>query len=243
MKSALGLVDSGAEEEGTTERGPLALTVDQVMTRPVVVVHMRATLGSMAHLLRRHRISGLPVVDDEERLVGVVSESDLLRRLIRTELQRVFADQAPVPAGGWQSRATAETAEGLMSRPAVSTLPGASADESLELIRRRAVRRLPVVDSDGHVVGIVTRTDLLQPYARTDQELYEELCGEALARLGVDPGRLRLEVEGGSVLLGGTLTSPELVARVEAAVRDTPGVVFVESRLRAHAPPLARKGP
>jgi len=243
MQSALGRIPSEAEGEGTTERGALAVTVDQVMTCPVVVVHAQATLGSMAHLLRRHRISGLPVVDDDDRLVGVVSESDLLRRLIRAELLKVFADQAPISAGGRESRATAETAEGLMSQPAISTPPEASADEALELIRRRAVRRLPVVDGDGRVIGIVTRTDLLQPYACTDQELHDELCGEVLPRLGVDPGQIRLEVESGSVLLGGTLPGSELVAQVEATVRDTPGVVFVESRLRAHASPFAGKGP
>ncbi len=203
------------------------------MTRPVVVVRARVTFSVMAHLLRRHRISGLPVVDDHERLVGVVSESDLLRRLIRTEMERLFAGQGLVPSSARESRATAETAGGLMSEPAICTTPGASVDEALQLMRRCAVRRLPVVDEHRRVVGIVTRTDLLQPHACTDQELRDELCDKVFPELGLDARQIRLDIEDGNVLLGGSVADRRLVAQVEEAVRDTPGVVFVESRLGA----------
>ena len=162
------------------------MTVDDLMTRPVVVVPEQTTFSELANLLRRHRISGLPVVDDYGRLLGMVSERDLLGRLIHAEMRRVFADQAPPAASRWESRATGETAAGLMSRPAISTTPEASVDDALELMRRRAVRRLAVIDEDQHVVGIVTRTDLLQPYTRTDQELRDQLLNEVLPRLGVD---------------------------------------------------------
>lgn len=202
------------------------------MTRPVVTVATHATFSLTANLLRRHRISGLPVVDAGERVVGVVSEADLLRRLVRAERLRVFAASSPAPAAGRRSRATAETAGGLMSQPAVTITPEASLDEALALMRRRGVRRLPVLDEAGRAVGIVTRTDLIQPYAATDQELKDELQGRVLPALGVGPGLLGLEIEGGSVLIVGTLPDPELVVQVEEAVRDTPGVVFVESRLR-----------
>lgn len=209
------------------------MTVEEVMTRPVVVVRTGATFCVMANLLRRHRISGLPVVDDDGRVVGVVSESDLLRRLVRAEMVRVFADEAHVTASGWQSRATAETAGGLMSQPAISTTPAASLDEALRLMHRHGVRRLPVTDERAHVVGIVTRTDLLQPFAGTDQELDDELRTRVLPRLGVDPRQIRLEIDAGNVVMGGTLSDTEQVARVEEGVRDTPGVVYIESRLRA----------
>lgn len=212
------------------------------MTRPVVVVRRDAKFCAIANLLRRHRVSGLPVVDDDERVVGVVSESDLLRRLVWAEMLRVFADQMPVPISGWQSRATAETAGGLMSQPAISTTPGASVDEALTLMHRHGVRRLPVLDEAARVIGMVTRTDLLQPYARTDAELRDELRHRVLPRLGVDPGQVRLEVEAGDVVMGGTLADTELAARVEEEVRDTPGVVFVESRLRGRRSPRRRPG-
>lgn len=219
------------------------LTVGDVMTRPVVVVGTEARIGEIANLLHGHRISGVPVVDADQRLVGVVSQSDLLRRLIRAEIRRVFAGQAPPSASGRPSRATAETAGELMSRPAVSIRAEASVDDSLNLMRHRGVRRLPVVDAERHVVGMVTRTDLLLPYARTDRELREELWDEVLPRLGVDRGHIRLEVEHGNVLLGGSVAEGDLVARVEEAVRDTPGVAFVESRLRARHPPRPHPGP
>lgn len=212
------------------------------MTRPVVVVRTDATFCVMASLLRRHRISGLPVIDDDQRLVGVVSESDLLRRLVRAEMVRLFADQVAIPTAGWPSRATAETAAGLMSQPAISTTRKASVDQALRLMHRHAVRRLPVIDKGAHVVGIVTRTDLLQPYARTDRELRDELRDGIFRRTGVDPEQIRLDVEAGNVLMGGTLADTELVGQVEEAVRDTPGVVFVESRLRGRRsrPPRPR---
>lgn len=209
------------------------MTVDDLMTRPAVVVPEQTTFSELANLLRRHRISGLPVVDDDGRLLGMVSERDLLGRLIHAEMWRVFADQAPPAASTWESRATGETAAGLMSRPAISTTPEASVDDALELMRRRAVRRLAVIDEDQHVVGIVTRTDLLQPYTRTDQELRDQLRNEVLPRLGVDPGQIRLAVEEGNVLIGGMLATPQLVTQVQEAIRDTPGVTFVESRLGA----------
>lgn len=212
------------------------MTVDSVMTRPVVVVRTDATFGVMANLLRRHRISGLPVVDEEEGLVGLVSENDLLRRLVRAEIQRAVSDEAPVPASRWQSRATAETACGLMSQPAISTTPQTSVDEALRLMRLHGIRRLPVIEERRHVVGIVTRTDLLQPYACTDQELHDELWRRLRPRLGPDSTEVRLEVGEANVVLGGTLADLDLVAQIEELVRDTPGVVFVESRLRARRP-------
>lgn len=200
------------------------LTVNQVMTRPAVTVRTGEAFDVIANLLRRHRISGLPVVDGEGRVVGVVSENDLLRRVVRDQVGRLFGDQRAPPV---------ETAWTLMSRPAIAIAPQASTLDALALMRRRSVWRLPVIDSERRVVGIVTRTDLLEPYALTDQELRDRLSGEILPPLGVDGRRLRLQVEQGSVLLGGTLPDPALVTQVEEAVRDTPGVVFVESRLAA----------
>lgn len=240
MKRPSRLVPSSGDALHSAERHGRAMTVDRLMTRPVVVVRTEATLGEIANLLRRHRISGLPVVDDDDRLVGMVSESDLLRRLVREAMRKLFPDRAPT-AAGHPTRATADTARALMSQPAISVSPGTSADEALRLMRRRAVRRLPVIDGRGRVVGIMSRTDLLEPYACTDQELLEEVRDGVLPGLGVDPGQIRLDVDEGSVLLSGTLADPSLVEEVEQAVRDTPGVVQVESRLRARRHPLPRR--
>ena len=235
VKNDLRFLPCGDGEAAPGKQRAAAMTVEEVMTRPVVVVRPEAPFWAMAQLLRRHRISGLPVVDDDQRLLGLVSEIDLLRRLVRAERQRVFRDPVPAPTSEWQSRATADTARGLMSQPAISTAPAASVDGALELMRRRAVRRLPVIDERGRVVGIVTRTDLVQPHARTDEELRVQLCEESLPRQGVDPAEIRFDVQDGNVLMSGTLAGVELVRQVERAVRDTPGVVSVESRLRGRA--------
>lgn len=220
---------------GATIAAAVDTKVEDVMTRPAVVVRAEATFRELANLLRLHRISGLPVVDGSGRLIGVVSESDLLRRLVRTEMLRVFDAETGCPVAAPPSRATAETAARLMSRPAVSIAPEASVDVTLELMRRRGLRRLPVVDSEDHVVGVVSRTDLLQPYTRTDRELRDQLLTEVLPRLGVGGDSVRLTVEAGNVLIGGTVDCAE-VTKIEEAVRDTPGVVFVESRLHDRLP-------
>lgn len=206
------------------------------MTRPAVVVGTETTFHEMTNLLRRHRISGLPVVDQRGLLVGVVSEGDLLHHLVRAERRRLFEAAGAPMLGVNAPAATGETAADLMSRPAVAVAPDTSVDVTLELMRRRALRRLPVVDPEGHVVGIVSRTDFLQPHARTDVELRDELLTGVLPKLGVPSASVRLDIENGNVLIGGSVDSAEVAGRVERAVRDTAGVVSVESCLRGRRP-------
>lgn len=209
--------------------------VEEVMTRPAVTVEVSATVGEIATLLRRHRISGLPVVDGEGRILGVVSESDLLRPLVHAETLGMLADRATPLVPERPTRATARSAAGLMSQPAITVRPQSSTDEALRLMRRRAVRRLPVIDAEGRPLGMVSRTDLLQPFVQTDEELRAHLLDEVIPGLDVDPAALEVSARDGNVLVAGMVADRTRMRAVEEAIRDAGGVVSVESRLRCRS--------
>src|SRR5271166_2659888 len=123
--------------------------VKDIMTTHVVAVRSEASYREMIAALRARRISGLPVVDAEGMFVGVVSETDLLTK-----------------------RATAApTAADLMTRPVVTTSPDELVSSVARLMSRRKLRRVPVVDRGGHLVGIVCRSDVLSVFSRPDDDI------------------------------------------------------------------------
>ncbi len=213
------------------------MKVQDAMTTPPVVVATTTTFTELAKLLRLHRISGLPVVDEEGRLVGVVSESDLLRRLARMELERVLR----LPVESRSVRVAGDTAAELMTAPPIAIGPDSTLDEALSLMRVHASRRLPVTDAEGRPVGVLSRTDLLAPFLRDDDEIRAEIVEDLLSPWGADSVRLR--VSEGDVQIEGTLGDRRTVKAVEDGLREIEGVVSVESRLgprygvRPHHPP------
>ena len=185
-------------------------TVGSVMTADVV----RATYGTpfkeVARLLAEHGVSGLPVLDDDEKVIGVISASDLLvRQAGRPGPTAPRRFRLRLPARGVRrraARARARTAGQLMSAPPVTVHAEASVAEAARTMARHTVQRLPVVDEEHRLVGIVTRPDLLRVFLRPDREIRSEVIGEVLGR------------------------SPRPVARtVAVAVHD--GVVTLEGRV------------
>ena len=136
---------------------PATATVGDVMHPGVVAAHENAAFKQIVDALVRNGISAVPVIDDNRRVVGVVSESDLLARL---------SDGRPAPR--------AATARELMTAPPVVTQRGTPVADAAHLATQAGVRRLPVVDSDGVLVGIVTRADLLKGLLRPDEETTED---------------------------------------------------------------------
>jgi CBS domain-containing protein len=141
-------------------------------------------------LVRRlggHRISGLPVVDEGDRVLGVVSETDLMLRQATEPTRQSWI--AGLRRLRHDVRVTtvmrhARTAGGVMTAPAVTVLADATVSEAARLMAARRVERLPVVDEEGRLVGIVTRHDLLRVFLRSDEEIrravQEEVLGETL---------------------------------------------------------------
>jgi CBS domain-containing protein len=209
----------------------MSWTVDKVMTSKVLAV--RATTGykELVRLMSERGISALPVVDvldSEGRLVGIVSEADLLRKE-----ERMGGGRRPrLPRRGTEAKAGALTAAELMTSPVVTVRPDDTLAHAARVMHRRAVKRLPVVDGDGRLVGIVSRADLVKPFLRSDESILHEVRENVLAGgLGLDPQALRVAVEDGVVTLEGELETRLLVDLATRLVRGIEGVVDVKERL------------
>jgi CBS-domain-containing membrane protein len=179
------------------------------MTTHVVAVRSDASYREMVAALRAHRVSGLPVVDAEGTVVGVISETDLLTK-----------------------RATAgPTAADLMTSPAVTASPDELVSSVARLMSRRKLRRVPVVDRRGHLVGIVTRSDVLSVFSRPDEDIRREITQDViLDGFFTDPDRLTVTVKDGIVTLAGAPGSVVLGRSIVDQARHVEGVVAVRDR-------------
>ncbi|MFF5014712.1 CBS domain-containing protein [Streptomyces sp. NPDC001165] len=200
--------------------------VSDVMTHTVAAVGRRAPFKEIVQLMRDWRVSALPVLEGEGRVVGVVSEADLLPK-------EEFRD---TPQEGYVrlrrpsdvAKADALTADDLMSSPAVTVRPGATLAEAAHLMARAGVKRLPVVDEVGLLEGVVSRADLLKVFLRGDEEIAEQVRHEVVAELFPPPdSALHVEVEDGVVTLVGRVRDPGLVPVAARLVRAVEGVVDV----------------
>jgi CBS domain-containing protein len=188
--------------------------VQDVMTTEVVVAHLATPVEQVAGLLADHGLSALPVIDGRGRVLGVVSEADLLGNS-----QRLADGQ------------TAATAGEVMASPAVTVDPQATVTEAARRMQARGVKRLPVVARSGRLVGIVSRADLLRPLTRPDEEIrwaIEELLGHELL---VDPARVEVEVRDGIVTLTGQVERRSLIPIMVRLAGATEGVVRVRDWL------------
>ncbi|MFJ1706661.1 CBS domain-containing protein [Kitasatospora sp. NPDC088346] len=209
--------------------------VGELMTSAVVHVTPDTGFKEIAALLAEHDISAVPVLDDQDRPLGLVSEADLLvNQAAEEDPSGLLLTPRLTPADRARSRAT--TAEGLMTRPAVCARPEWTVVEAARLMQRKHLKRLPVTDEAGRLVGIVSRSDLLRVFLRQDRAIREEIRGDVLARtLGLFPDALDVEVHEGRVTLAGTVEHRNLLPVVERLCRGVDGVVAVTSHL-GHRP-------
>ncbi|MFH8798822.1 CBS domain-containing protein [Streptomyces sp. NPDC017936] len=175
-------------------------TVGEVMTSEVVEARRETPVEELARLLDRHRIGGLPVVDHDDKVVGVVSGTDLARR----GAVRGRAGAARRSPRDPAAAARATTAEELMSTPAVTVHPEQRVADAARVMERHRVDRLPVVDEEDRLIGIATRRDLLRVFLRTDEEIRRDVTGGVLTRaLCLPPGAATASVRDGVVTLEG----------------------------------------
>nr|WP_329500465.1 CBS domain-containing protein [Kitasatospora herbaricolor] len=202
-------------------------TVRDVMTRDVVRVAPATGFRAIVELLHEHGITAVPVVDEDDRPVGIVSEADLLRT---QSAQEDPSGLQPPPAGG-PDPAGAATARQLMTSPAVCVAPGATVVAAARLMAGRHVKRLPVVDEEGRLTGLVSRGDLLKVFLRDDRAIRQDIVEEVLSHVeGVSPAAVGVEVAQGRVVLSGTIEPPYLVTVVLRLCRSVDGVVSVTDR-------------
>jgi len=202
--------------------------VKDVMTTQVVAVRRDATFKEMAATLRRYRVSAFPVIDENQKVIGVVSEADMLAK-------EALAD--PGVIGGLLHhrdvrKAGGQTAGDLMTHPAVTVSREDSVEHAARLMYTLRIKRLPVVDAGGCLVGVVSRADVLAVYDRTDEQIREDITDQVIVHeLLEDPRQFEVTVEAGVVTLRGRPETTALGHAIVRKVRHVPGVVAVRDRL------------
>jgi len=210
----------------------MKLTVSDVMTRTVVSVNGFAPFKDIVRRMQDYRVSAVPVVDEDDIVLGIVSEGDLiLKEDADLEGEPRFLDGARRRQD--RSKAAGRIASELMTAPAITIGPDATLGEAARLMHRHAVKRLPVVDpADGTILGIVSRTDLLKVFLRDDAEIAQEVREDVIRRtLWIDPDTIRIVVRDGVVTMDGQLEHRSLLSVLEPLVLSCEGVVGVESRV------------
>ncbi len=208
------------------------MNVEDIMTREVVTVAPGASLKQAANLLLEHRISGLPVVDNQGDVLGVVSETDILQK-------EASGLQVPGPLA-WlvgfdvevdRSKVDARLVGEAMTSPPLTIAAHSPVSLAAQRMSEKGVNRLPVVEN-GELVGIVTRADLVRAFVRSDAEIATEIRDDViLRRARLDKHSVRVEVEDGEVTLSGRIGKDRDARALEALVREIPGVVGVHSEL------------
>ena len=210
------------------------MKVRDVMTSQVVSVRPATHLKDLARLLSERRISGVPVVDEDGELVGMVSEADLVAKQVgrplsrRTPLDWIFGER-PSP---WEQRTRAATTVGqAMTAPAITVGADRPLREAAALMVDRGVNRLPVIES-GRLVGIITRADLVRAYLRRDDEILRIVREDVIRRtMRLDPDDLQVEVREGLVRIAGTVDRPSTATILGKLIGLVEGVDSVANQL------------
>jgi CBS domain-containing protein len=210
------------------------MNVHDVMTSVVITVSPETPLKEVATILTQCGISGVPVVTADDRVVGIVSEGDILyKERGPSERNRTLAWLSAALGRDDRSKLDAQTAAQAMTAPAKTIAPWRPVSVAAAQMLEESVNRLPVVDRESRLVGIVTRADLIRAFARADFDIKREIREEVLEHglLLEAPDAVRVAVKEGKVALGGTVrlrTDAELIPVLVARV---PGVVKVDSSI------------
>ncbi|WP_037603544.1 CBS domain-containing protein [Streptacidiphilus rugosus] len=205
--------------------------VDDLMTRDVTSVQADTPFKEIAVILAEQEISAVPVLDGSGRLIGLVSEADLLRKEA-AQADPEGRGPAPRPASEFEPGVAAATAQDVMSTPVFTAHSGWSVVEAARAMKEHRVKRLPVVDDTDRVIGMVSRRDLLRLFLRSDRAIREEIEYDVLrSTLSLDPGAVQVHVVDGVVTLDGRVPRRSLVPVVERLCRGADGVVGLDSRL------------
>ncbi len=210
-------------------RGRRRWRVRDVMTTDVVTVDKNSTYKRAAMLMTRHKVNALPVVTEHGRVLGMVSEADILRKQERKFGKR--GSGLPRHTRGQRKQMDAVTVAQLMSAPAITTYAEAPLGAAARLMNAYRIRRLPVVDSSGALIGIVSRRDLLSVFLRPDEEIAADVREALTGLLLQDPGAMKVAVLDGVVTISGSITRESLIPFAVEVASDVDGVVSVVSKL------------
>lgn len=218
------------------------MKVFDVMTEEVVTATPDESLKQAAAKMVQARISGLPVLDDSAKLVGIITEADFLRyeasrgeRNRKGLLHALFEPHEPIEEP--------VTVGEAMTRDPVVVLPEASLSEAARLMASKGVKRLPVVDPNGKLLGIVSRADVVAAFTRPDEVIEDEIREDVVKRiLFLDPDAIEVDVSDGIVTLSGEIENQSDVRLLEELVRRLDGVVRVDGQLTWRVAEKSRPG-
>lgn len=205
--------------------------VSEVMTPEVVTADVNTKFKELAAIMARYHVSGVPVLDAQGRVTGVVSEADLLPK------QEFQEDPMARPLPWWRrwlarDRTAGVTAGDLMTSPAVTISPDQSVVAAARLMDRNKVKRLPVTGPDGRVKGILSRCDLVRVFLRPDSSIREEILNEVFTRyLGTNPAIVHVTVTDGLVTLSGEVQNKTMIPLAVRMSHSVDGVVDVTDKL------------
>jgi len=212
-------------------------TVKDVMSALPVSVSKTASFREIVAKLRECRVSAFPVLDADGKVIGVVSEADLLvKEAVADEPNVAWGLLAGIVHHAARAKAGGVTAADLMTSPAVTVGPGETVERAARLMYDRKIKRLPVVDPAGRPIGIISRTDVLAVFDRTDAEIREEIMSQVITGRS-EPSWYSVVVKDGIVTLEGTPETISIGHDVLARVRHVEGVVAVQDRLAYPVPP------
>jgi CBS domain-containing protein len=203
--------------------------VKDVMRSPAVTVDERAPAKQIAKLMSDHRLSSLPVVAGQGRVVGVISEEDLLR-------SRAGRRPAPSWLPGRSRRHDGETAAELMTSPAVTIHPGAPLAAAARRMTQHHIRLLPVVGPEGGLIGVVSRRNLLSIFLRTDDDIAEEVRTVLGDLLLIDEAAVTVSARDGTVSLAGLVADDDSRRAAIRVAGEIDGVARVTSELTVQTP-------
>jgi CBS domain-containing protein len=200
------------------------------MTRNVVAVRKGAQFKDIVQVMLTRGFSAFPVLDDDDRVIGVVSEDDLL---VREGLDGPGTGPRFLMRHADRSKASGLIAKELMTAPAITIRPDAVVADAARTMHTRHVKRLPVVSADGRLIGVVSRVDLLGIYDRPDTDIRTEIIKRVIESDFVLDGRaFTVTVESGVVTLAGPMSSGDVALSLLDGVKQVDGVIAVRDRLR-----------
>lgn len=193
------------------------MNVVDLMTTEVIAVSRETGLRDAARLMFRNRVSGLPIVDDAGALVGIITEADFLR----LEVERHEG-----------TRDNGDTVGDVMSRGVVTVSPNVEIYEAAKIMAVQEIKRLPVVDEDNRLLGVISRSDIVSIFTRPDDVIEDEIREDLIRRvLFIDPDGVQVEVTNGVVTLSGQVATRSEARMLEELTNRLDGVLGVESKL------------
>lgn len=207
------------------------MRLEQLMTTDVITVGPDSSLKEAARRMVEAGISGLPVTDDSARVIGIITEADFVsgeadrRTERRAGLLRFLGKEAEIPD---HERLVRD----VMTTGVITITPDADHAEAARVMERHGIKRIPVVDEDGRLVGVVSRADILRAFVRADAEIVDEIESRVVRDiLWIDPRRVTVTCMEGNVTLEGRVETRSAVQLMGELTRRLDGVASVDNRL------------